>query len=927
MSKLILMAALTWFLFACSNSDKPLGAIVSVDESYEGMLVLEASGKTILLGVNGVNVPSRETPEMAVRLDYSFSMGIHEVTCGEFAALMGSHEACENSEYPVTGVTYFDAVLFANAKSKSEGKDTVYTYSKVSYEGSGRCVNLEGLVFHPEVDGFRLPTEAEWVLAASIGWNPANGWNSTNSGHHLHKVCSAQDVGEETAESIDKYTVFCDMAGNAMEWVNDWQGQFRDTTVTNYVGAPDGGAREERVVKGGSFRNDPSTMKLYSRGDVYTVTSSTMAEYVGFRIAYGSIPNAVWMSSNGAASGSRFVTLATSAQVKSMTGSFHTKLAFRNDLTGNLAFIDYASGLPSVVEVADTMEVYHPEISPDGNRVAFCTKLEGVSGKSALYVRNLKADGSGLVKLDVESAAIPRWRITETGDTAIVYVTDAGNNKDMASFKSASTWQVTFENGKFGTPTKLCDGAFHGGISSDNQLAVTGARLLRARVGNSDTLWYNGEQACNVSLSRDSSNRTVFLDFGGATGRSFVGNDYGVHEALLVVDSTGNLVRAVPAPTGYSFDHTEWLVGDMSPVSGYQGEGGLVVATLANANGVHGKIVLVDIADSSITDLVEGDELWHPSFWTMDVSKRIDAGSVNVDSAGVYFGDGGGQAAIILRYKLDLLWNYKDEAKVVILGSSRSMNGLNPLEMDENLFTINLSNVPNSMFVSDYLLQNYVIPHVKNIKYLVLSLDIDMWWKKENNNDDNFFYSEYRQYPGYVYDENHSFWKDGVPKDLPYLTSVSPGMDYYYYNFIPTRGVNANNMECGGWATATVDRDSNWVKDDGMLFENNLQRLERMVETAANRNIVVVGIIFPMSPGYASTGSFGRYGIRRSEAPGLIKKIKAISDRFPNFILMDENKMGAHDYDDAMAENNDHLCLVGASQMTSRLNELLKKLD
>ena len=59
----------------------------------------------------------------------------------------------------------------------------------------------------------------------------------------------------------------------------------------------------------------------------------------------------------------------------------------------------------------------------------------------------------------------------------------------------------------------------------------------------------------------------------------------------------------------------------------------------------------------------------------------------------------------------------------------------------------------------------------------------------------------------------------------------------------------------------------------------------------------------------------------------MIKKIKAISDRFPNFILMDENKMGAHDYDDAMAENNDHLCLVGASQMTSRLNELLKKLD
>jgi hypothetical protein len=71
----------------------------------------------------------------------------------------------------------------------------------------------------------------------------------------------------------------------------------------------------------------------------------------------------------------------------------------------------------------------------------------------------------------------------ENGDTAIVYVTDAGNNKNESDFKAASTWQVTFANGKFGEPQKLFDGAYHGGISEDNSLAVTGARLLRARVG------------------------------------------------------------------------------------------------------------------------------------------------------------------------------------------------------------------------------------------------------------------------------------------------------------------------------------------------------------------------------------------------------------------------------------------------------------
>ncbi len=131
--------------------------------------------------------------------------------------------------------------------------------------------------------------------------------------------------------------------------------------------------------------------------------------------------------------------------------------------------------------------------------------------------------------------AIPRWRVLENGDTVIIYVTDADNNKEESAFKSASTWQVKFSNGKFGALQKLFDGAFHGGIREDNSLAVTGARILRARVAQQgstvtqnarDTVWYkyggDAEQACNVSLAKDGSKRTLFLDFGGKTGKNFV---------------------------------------------------------------------------------------------------------------------------------------------------------------------------------------------------------------------------------------------------------------------------------------------------------------------------------------------------------------------------------------------------------------------
>ncbi|HOG68770.1 MAG TPA: SUMF1/EgtB/PvdO family nonheme iron enzyme, partial [Fibrobacteraceae bacterium] len=332
-------------------------------------------------------------------------------------------------------------------------------------------------------------------------------WNADNSDFKSHPVCTA---------GIDSAS-FCDLAGNLREWVNDWAGQLQDTTVTNYLGAFDGSDIGERILKGGYFSDRPSEMNMVARGDEYTLEAQIRADRIGLRLAFGAIPNPIWLDASGKVKENVVTVLANAATLKLFTGSYNTKLVFRNDVSENLAFVDYNDGTLSVIEIEDTLNVYHPDISPNGKHVAFCTRAEGLCGVSTLYVRDLTAKGENLVKLNVKSAAIPRWRVLENGDTVIVYVTDAGNNKEEATFKSTSTWQVPFTNGKFGTPQKLFDGAYHGGISEDNTLAVTGARLLRTRVtenGNSitekgqDTIWYNEEQACNASLVQDGSKRT-----------------------------------------------------------------------------------------------------------------------------------------------------------------------------------------------------------------------------------------------------------------------------------------------------------------------------------------------------------------------------------------------------------------------------------
>lgn len=898
---------------SCSNSvgvsaEKKTLVDVSTD-TLAGMLRVQTLKSVTVLGTLDSKAKVNERPEMRARFDYDFSIGRHEVTCGEFNSVMENVSGlvldCDNDSFPATSLTFYDAVLFANERSKSEGFDTAYTYASAVFDSEKHCTALDGFAYRPEVNAYRLPTEAEWILVASSEWNAEHSWTAENSDYKLHRVCG----------KMDSTVQFCDMMGNAMEWVNDWLGIFRDTTVTNFVGAPDGGALGQRVVKGGSYRNPVTSINLYSRGDVYMVTSSTRADYVGFRLAFGAIPAAVWMGNNGKAASSRIVPLASSATLRSVVGANQVRLAFRNDLTENLAYVDYSSGILSVVEIADTLDVYHPEISPDGKRVAFCTGLEGVSGKSSLYVRDLSAEGLNLVKLEVESAAIPRWRVLDSGDTVIVYVNDAGNNKEESAFKMSSTWQVSFANGKFGKPQKLFDGAYHGGLSGDNSLAVTGARLLRARISGRDTVWYNGEQACNVSLAKDGSKRTLFLDFGSKTGREYAGENYGTHERLLVVDSIGDLILTLAAPAGYSFDHSEWA-----------SNGNFVVATLTNVNGAHTKMVLIDLTEGNVVDLAEGDELWHPNLWIRQEKNNEVNISLDSDSAGIYMNDGDDWGVALMRYNMELLWQYRDSVNVAVVGSSRPLYSLWPSLMSNRFFMVNFAQTPNSIHMSRDFLELYLFPHLKKLKYVVLSLDIDFWNKPDGDKSDNLFKNAYKKYPGYVYDKNHNYWQDGYPEGLLEYTKNYLEVKPYLLHEVD-RGAIMNPF-CGGWANPPlVEGDSSAYDSEKNLYEKSFESLVDIIQSAQNKDVVVIGILFPQNPDYQNTGAYGRYGLRRSVAEQFVSRLQELEKSYSNFKFIDRNRMGNHGYPSEWFVDDDHLCIEGAKSFTATVDLILNGLE
>ena len=867
--------------------------LITEDSLREGMLRVDPNGASVLLGGG----------RMQVHLDYPYSLGIHEVTCREYKEyaheLDGYHlDSCE-WDWPVVSVSYYDAVLFANAYSKAHGYDTAYTYHRRLLNSKERCTNLEGLELQTDVEGFRLPTEAEWVMAASQSWNPElYGWSSMNAYFSLHTVCAFPDsVG------------FCDLAGNVIELTNDWVGGSGSASVHNYMGPPTGNSLLEKVVKGGHLFQVPAEINLDNRSDAYPVTASTNGGYMGFRLAFGKIPNPVWMDGNGVAPSSPVTMKSFSSDFRGKFGTVHAKLAFRNDRTGNLAFVDYGGGVPSVVEIVDSIPVFHPEISPNGNRVAFCTGTEGIDGESAVYVRNLDARGGGLVKLNVKNAAIPRWHVDENGDTSIVYVDRTGDNSDDAEFFASATWMVPFVNGEFGTPKKVLNGAYHSGLSQKKDRAVSGARRLRVHVGGKDEIWYGGEQACNASLSKDGMNQTLFLDFGGNTGREFANTKYGVHERLLVADSSGNLVHAIPAPNGYAFDHSEW-----------SGRENWAVASLVNVNGEHTKLVLVNVLDSSVVELAEGEDLWHPNLWVMPQIASGD-GFLDLDSAGMYwdpiYQSGEKPAAL----KMRMFWDRRDSLEVIAVGSSRTERGFDPRQISKP--TLNFGFIGGDMWAELYVADNYVVPHAKKLKYLILEISFELM----RNDKSARMQSVFEQASGYFYDRNHNFWKDGVPEN--FMQAVDANVRYTSddsLNYVETHGLL--RIDAYGWRDdVELKRDSIMADYLNRRYEESIDSLTAFIDSTKNKGFKIIGLIYPQSPKYAETGSYGRHGIQRSVVMKTMAYLDSLSEVYPHFMVMDENKYGAHDYTDSMANDYDHLAAAGAEHLSIRVDSLLKTLE
>jgi formylglycine-generating enzyme required for sulfatase activity len=204
-----------------------------------------------------------EGPQTPVTISRGYWLGKHEVTQGEYLAVMGSNPSwfTGDSNRPVEWLTWFDATAYCAALTERE--------------------RLAGRIATNSV--YRLPTEAEWEYACrgwtstrfSYGDDPGNftnlanyAWYADNSGKTTHPV----------EQKLPNTWGLYDMHGNVYEWCQDWYGAYLGGIAVDPQGPATGSTR---VFRGGSWHIYAWHCRTAHRDDF---NPSIRDRVIGFRV-------------------------------------------------------------------------------------------------------------------------------------------------------------------------------------------------------------------------------------------------------------------------------------------------------------------------------------------------------------------------------------------------------------------------------------------------------------------------------------------------------------------------------------------------------------------------------------------------------------------------------------------------------------------
>jgi sulfatase modifying factor 1 len=283
--------------------------------------LVHVEGGTFLMGdvlADGDRAMLAETPVHEVELG-SFLLSPYEVTVAEFRKFVEEteyktiaetdgqgkatkemiekgwtkypnfkeHWFKQTDRHPAVWIAWEDAIVYCNWLSRQHGLAAAYDKT------TGQLLDKDGKVTTDvrQVQGFRLPTEAEWEFAARERGKKVRFGNGKNvavqdeinfDARKAEKKYAVKGEYRETTTLVGSFAPnalgLYDMSGNAWEWCSDTGEDYPDKKVTN----PYTINKTGHMTRGGNWDSGADGCRVTTRINWWR---NSMCAATGFRIA------------------------------------------------------------------------------------------------------------------------------------------------------------------------------------------------------------------------------------------------------------------------------------------------------------------------------------------------------------------------------------------------------------------------------------------------------------------------------------------------------------------------------------------------------------------------------------------------------------------------------------------------------------------
>lgn len=268
----------------------PTSPPLVVNDGYGDFVYVPAG--PFRMGDNFGDGESRERPVHVVELD-AFYIGKYEVTNGDWKKFRDDPGYDDPKFWPGGRVVPKDQIPYWTQPQNHGGgtpDSDNYPVIGVNWDSATAYCNWLSAKTGKK---YRLPTEAEWEKAARGTDQRRFPWGNEIDRSYANYTGSQQyDTvrvvgfydgsmrgGFQTRSNASPYGAF-DMAGNVMEWCQDWYSRdYYSVSPRKNPKGPASGAY--RVVRGGSFFMEPQDLRTYARSAAWP--SFQAHRMIGFR--------------------------------------------------------------------------------------------------------------------------------------------------------------------------------------------------------------------------------------------------------------------------------------------------------------------------------------------------------------------------------------------------------------------------------------------------------------------------------------------------------------------------------------------------------------------------------------------------------------------------------------------------------------------